>query len=91
MKKILKASLLITSITVFFSCTTQIPVAKFSPDNNKTYQVDYLFENEGCKVYRFMDNGHYVYFTNCNSDVTSIESDSIRIHVVSKTKLKGLR
>lgn len=91
MKGIIKASLLITSIIGFSSCTTQIPVAKLSPDNNKTYEVDYLFENEGCKVYRFMDNGHYVYFTNCNSDVTSIESDSIRIHVVSKTKLKGLR
>lgn len=91
MKKILKASLLITSITILFSCTIQIPVAKLSPDNNKTYEVDYLFENEGCKVYRFMDNGHYVYYTNCNSDVTSIESDSIRIHVVSKTKLKGAK
>ena len=36
------------------------------------------FEHEGCKVYRFMDMGHYIYFTNCEGDVTSIESDSVR-------------
>ena len=41
-------------------------------------QVEYLFEHEGCKVYRFMDMGHYIYFTNCEGDVTSIESDSVR-------------
>ena len=46
--------------------------------NNSTYQVEYLFEHEGCKVYRFMDMGHYIYFTNCKGDVTSIESDSVR-------------
>lgn len=45
---------------------------------NSTYQVEYLFEHEGCKVYRFMDMGHYIYFTNCKGDVTSIESDSVR-------------
>ncbi|EDN85213.1 hypothetical protein PARMER_03252 [Parabacteroides merdae ATCC 43184] len=25
-----------------------------------------------------MDMGHYIYFTNCKGDVTSIESDSVR-------------
>jgi hypothetical protein len=25
-----------------------------------------------------MDMGHYIYFTNCKEDVTSIESDSVR-------------
>ena len=52
---------------------------RFAPYiNNSTYQVEYLFEHEGCKVYRFMDMGHYIYFTNCEGDVNSIESDSVR-------------
>jgi hypothetical protein len=60
----------------FFSCAQQIPVSKVTPENNKTYQVDFLFEHDGCKVYRFEDSGYRVYFTNCNGDVTGIKSDS---------------
>lgn len=60
------------------SCVSQIPLTKEKPVNNSTYQVEYLFKHEGCKVYRFMDMGHYIYFTNCEGDVTSIESDSVR-------------
>jgi len=61
------------------------------PSDNATYSVDYLFEHEGCKVYRFEDHGHYVYFTNCNSDVTSIENDSTQIRVVNRASNKVLK
>lgn len=60
------------------SCVSQIPLTREKPANNSSYQVEYLFEHEGCKVYRFMDMGHYIYFTNCEGDVTSVESDSVR-------------
>ncbi len=30
------------------------PLQKQKADNNKTYQVEYLFEHDGCKVYRFL-------------------------------------
>jgi hypothetical protein len=46
------------------------------PENNESYRVSYLFEHDGCKVYRFRDRGNWVYFTNCLGDVTSIQSDS---------------
>lgn len=58
------------------SCFVNVPLTTRSSDNNRTYTVDYLFEHDGCKVYRFMDNGHYVYFTNCRSDITAVQSDS---------------
>lgn len=59
------------------SCFTfSYPVSTDKPDNNRTYQVDYLFEHDGCKVYRFYDMGNYVYFTNCQGDVTAIKTDS---------------
>lgn len=55
------------------------PITKKAPDNNPSYRVEYLFEHDGCKVYRFRDMGNYVYFTNCQGDVTSIENDSVQI------------
>lgn len=68
------------------SCVAGIPLTREAPANNSTYQVEYLFEHEGCKVYRFMDMGHYIYFTNCQGDVTSIESDSVR--TINRTSRK---
>lgn len=56
-------------------CAVSVPVQTKKPDNNKTYQVDYLFEHAGCKVYRFYDIGNYVYFTNCNGE-TILKTDS---------------
>ncbi|TAK42501.1 MAG: DUF4884 domain-containing protein [Saprospiraceae bacterium] len=47
------------------------PISKTPPANNNTYEVEYLFEHAGCKVYRFHDMGHYVYFTNCQGETVS--------------------
>ncbi len=66
-----------TSITIFFSaCQTGIPLTIEPPKNNNTYNVEYLFEHEGCKVYRFRDQGQYVYFTNFKGE-TIVPRDSI--------------
>ena len=54
-----------------------VPVSKTRPQNNSTYKVEYLFEYDGCKVYRFWD-GHDVYFTNCNGQAISYP-DSTRV------------
>lgn len=64
----------------------QVPIKKFSPVNNKTYEVHYLFEHDGCRVYRFDDLGNHVYFTNCHGDVTSIKSDSTQTRTVNSVK-----
>lgn len=77
MKNFLPISLLfITSGCVTMDPT--IPVQTKEPENNKTYQVDYLFEHEGCKVYRFYDKGNYVYFTNCKGEAI-MKTDSTEV------------
>lgn len=80
----------VTCILLFglSSCFTERPVAKQVPQNNDTYQVDYLFEHDGCKVYRFRDMGNYVYFTNCSGDVTAIKNDSTaaRVQTIIRSK-----
>lgn len=40
-----------------------------SPTNNPEFKVELLFEHDGCKVYRFSDNGTR-YFTTCQGEVT---------------------
>ena len=49
-------------------CAVGVPIQTKEPENNKTYEVDYLFEHDGCKVYRFYDRGNHVYFTNCKGE-----------------------
>ncbi|MBP1638045.1 MAG: hypothetical protein H6Q18_834 [Bacteroidetes bacterium] len=58
------------------SCIVNRPLTVQPSENNNTYTIEYLFEHEGCKVYRFLDRGYYVYFTNCNGTVTSVSNDS---------------
>ena len=51
-----------------FGCVVSHPIETQIPKNNKTYDVEYLFEHDGCKVYRFRDLGTWVYFTNCRGE-----------------------
>lgn len=77
---IISAGIFLSSLIGLTACgLAGRPIAKSTPDNNPSYRVEYLFEHDGCKVYRFMDMGNYVYFTNCQGDVTSINNDSVRI------------
>lgn len=76
MKRILPALVLFLGS----GCATGVPLQTKESENNKTYDVDYLFEHEGCKVYRFYDRGNYVYFTNCNgSGEVIVKTDSTEV------------
>ena len=77
--------LLLAGCLSLAGCYTQQPLTNGPSQNNDTYKVQYLFEHEGCKVYRFYDRGQYVYFTNCNgqaiaqTDSTTV-TNSIRVN-----------
>ena len=74
----MKYFLVILMTVLADGCSYQIPLTKGESENNKTYEVEYLFEHDGCKVYRFYDLGNYVYFTNCNGEAI-IKTDSTEI------------
>lgn len=42
----------------------------YSTSNNEI-KVDFLFEVDGVRVYRFKDAGHFVYFTNRSGETES--------------------
>lgn len=70
--------LLFLSAVLLVSCVPQHPIYKEPAHNNQDYKVEYLFEHEGCKVYRFWDQSYYVYFTNCNGEAVA-RTDSTAI------------
>lgn len=93
----MKTNLLIPTIAGIVSLTAcgtlATPVSTAPPQNNVTYKVDYLFEHEGCKVYRFYDRGNNVYFTNCKGETIAMtDSTSVRnrINTTSKDAQSGV-
>jgi Domain of unknown function (DUF4884) len=58
------------------SCVVQMPISKNKAANNKDYEVAFLFEHDGCKVYRFEDGGQLIYFTSCNGETIKLQTDS---------------
>ena len=36
---------------------------------NGDFNVEFLFEQDSCKVYRFRDGGVYVYFSDCRGTI----------------------
>jgi hypothetical protein len=38
---------------------------------NGNFIVEFLFEQNGCKMYRFKDGGRYVYWSDCQGKVQS--------------------
>jgi hypothetical protein len=62
--KIATVTLAVISL-ILLGCASD-PVS-VSSTNNKDIQVELLFVHDGCSVYRFMDDGHYVYYTVCDN------------------------
>lgn len=82
MKVLVKLLLFLCFTIGISSCFSSIPLKEGKSENNTTYNVSYLFEHDGCKVYRFYDRGNYVYFTT-KGDVTSIKNDSTKERTVT--------
>lgn len=83
MKSLINIAMAIISVITLFSCAAGVPITAQKAVNNSTYEVDYLFEHDGCKVYRFLDNHEYVYFTNCTGVVSSTKGDSTKTKTVN--------
>ncbi|WP_372650393.1 DUF4884 domain-containing protein [Draconibacterium sp.] len=75
------------ALFLLFTACSGVPITIKSPENNSTYNVEYLFEYDGCKVYRFYDQGEYVYFTNCKGDVTSFACDSTKTRIENHVRI----
>lgn len=59
---------LILIALIFASCKREAQQQVQSTNSN--FQVELLFEADGCKIYRFFDGGYYRYFTTCKGSVS---------------------
>jgi hypothetical protein len=82
MKRIIKVIFAAFLFVLLQSCVTQVPLQRANSENNQSYVIEYLFEHDGCKVYRFFDRGYYVYFSSCNNEIGSINSDSTSVKTI---------
>lgn len=62
----------IVLVTFFSSCNEEAKEKVVT--NNASFNVELLFEIDGCKVYRFMDVGRNRYFSTCQGSVSWNES-----------------
>ena len=61
MKTLTRLFILLFVMAGVSSCYTGIPLKQGKSENNRTYEVSYLFEHDGVKVYRFMNMGNYAH------------------------------
>ena len=55
---------LIFIVPILFLVGCTVKPLKTNQTENKEITIDFLFEYEGIKMYRFSDGGYYRYFTN---------------------------
>lgn len=82
MKKFNLPIILMVAALTLGSCS-QIPISSSEPINNKSYMVDYLFDHDGCRVYRFYDKGKHVYFVNCKESFSTFSPDSVKSRTIN--------
>lgn len=66
---IMKLLSLMLVLIIMASCESRIP-AKENIKNGE-YTIEFLFEHDGCKMYRFDDGVRYVYWSDCRGKVNA--------------------
>ena len=75
MKKILAIWIVfITLGAIIFGACSNDPMSKERLGKDDGFEVEYLFDKDGVKVYRFLDNGHYHYFTTKGGETISTQT-----------------
>lgn len=70
--------LILLSLILFCSCNKQ--AKETTQTDNTAFQVDFLFEHNGFKVYRFYDAGHNHYFVEPKGEVLSTQTNGKQTH-----------
>ncbi len=77
-------NLLITLTLCLTSCDNQ-PAQEIHQTSNPAFQVEVLFEKDGCTMYRFNDGGHKVYWCDCNGSVQYETGGKHSQHIEAET------
>lgn len=61
-------------LILIFITACEKPAKETTQDGNFT--IEFLFEKDGCKMYRFSDGGRNIYWANCEGKVNADYSTS---------------
>ena len=80
MKRILTlyTIIIVLGAMIFGACSND-PISKERVGKDDGFEVEYLFEKDGVRVYRFYDNGYAHYFTT--------QGETISVHRVNKNTI----
>jgi hypothetical protein len=71
MKKTLAIYIVLIGLgAILFGACSNDPMSKERLGKDDGFEVEYLFEKDGVKVYRFYDVGRYHYFTSKSETIT---------------------
>ena len=70
--------IIVLGAMIFGACRNE-PMSKERLGKDDGFEVEYLFEKDGVKVYRFYDNGYTHYFTT--------QGETISVHRVNKNTI----
>jgi hypothetical protein len=76
---------LLTVILCLSMAGCESPPIQTDKTNNQNFVVEFLFEHDGCRIYRFQDDGRNIYYAHCNQYVQSFwqQGDGKASHPVS--------
>lgn len=64
----MKKYFIIILFIFLYSCSVE--PEQVEKTSNQNIKVDFLFEKDGCRVYRFTDGGQNIYWTNCRGNIS---------------------
>jgi hypothetical protein len=62
----MKKFLMVISV-LLFGCEEKGTPKETNTDGD--FRIEFLFEKDGCKVYRFRDGSRYIYWANCQGKI----------------------
>lgn len=77
---------LILATFMFSGCINEPQSVEHMGKDSK-FEVEYLFEKDGIKMYRFYDCGHYHYFTTGGQTITEQQNGDTKYEERIETKL----
>ena len=90
MKKILAIWIaFITLGAILFGACTNEPMSKERLGKDDGFEVEYLFEKDGVKMYRFYDGMHYHYFTSRGETITTQQNSSGKTTTYHEENIKS--
>jgi hypothetical protein len=74
---------------IIFGACSNDPMSKERLGKDDVFEVEYLFEKDGVKVYRFEDGGRYHYFTTKGETISTQQNSSGKTTTYHEENIKS--